>query len=156
MTTRDKLVGTFFEARAAANGAIGRLDSMPWVLRITCLASLGVGVVLLVLNVFQVGSIGINNETLSWVEVRAAGYYPFLAIFGLAMSVAGIGVWMRRGWSRWLVVLFGAFQAPIEIIYWRGHSLGGSGSPWRYGISAAVWAGFFYWYLFHKQRNYFA
>jgi hypothetical protein len=42
MTTRDKLAGTFFEARAAASGAIGRLDSMLWTLRITCLASLGV------------------------------------------------------------------------------------------------------------------
>jgi hypothetical protein len=111
MSTRDKLAGTFFEARAAANGAIGRLDSMPWVLCVTCMRT---GVV-----------------------------------------VAGIGIWMRRGWSRWLVVLFGALQAPIEIIYWRSHPLGGSGSPWRYCISAAVWAGFFYWYLFHKQKKAF-
>jgi hypothetical protein len=155
MTARDKMVGTLFEARAATNGAICRLDSMPWVLRITCLASLGVGIVILVLSIVQVGSIGINNETLTWVEVKAAGYYPFLVICGLAMAVAGIGIWMRRGWSRWLVVLCGVFQGPIEIIYWRSHSQGVAGSQWSYCISASVWAGFFYWYLFHKQKNFF-
>jgi hypothetical protein len=155
MTARDKLAGTLFQARAATNGAIGRLDSMPLVLRITCLASLGIGIVLLALSIVQVGSIGINDETLSWAEVRTAGYYPFLVICGLAMAVAGIGIWMRRGWSRWLVVLFGVFQGPIEIIYWRNHSQGGAGSPWGYCIGAAVGAGFFYWYLFHKQKNSF-
>jgi hypothetical protein len=155
MTTRDKFAGTLLEARAATNGAIGRLDSMPLVLRITCLASLGVGVVILVLSIVQVGSIGINNEKLSWVEVRAAGYYPFLVICGLAMTVAGIGIWMRRGWSRWLVVLLCVFTSPIQIIDWRSHSHGGLGSQWGYCISAAVWAGFFYWYLFHKQKKAF-
>jgi hypothetical protein len=155
MTTRDKLAGTFFEARAATNGAISRLDSMPVVLRITCLASLGTGIIILALCILQVGSIGINGETHSWVEVRAAGYYPFLVICGLAMAVAGVGIWMRRGWSRWLVVLLGVCQGPIEIIKWRNHPQGGAGSPWNYCIGAAVWAGFFYWYLFHKQKKAF-
>jgi len=155
MTTRDKFAGTLLEARAATNGAIGRLDSMPLVLRITCLASLGVGVVILVLSIVQVGSIGINNEKLSWVEVRAAGYYPFLVICGLAMVATGIGIWVRRGWSRWLVVLCGVVQGPIEIIYWRSHSQGVAESQWSYIIGASVWAGFFYWYLFHKQKSFF-
>jgi hypothetical protein len=71
------------------------------------------------------------------------------------MAVAGIGIWMRRGWSRWPVVLCGVFQGPIEIICWRSHSQGAAGSQWSYCIGAAVWAGFFYWYLFHKQKNFF-
>jgi hypothetical protein len=66
MTVRDKMVGMLFAARAATNGAIGSLDGMPWVLRITCLASLGVGIVILALSLVQVGTIGINNETLTW------------------------------------------------------------------------------------------
>jgi hypothetical protein len=155
MTTRDKLVGTLFEARAATNGVINRLDRMPLVLRVTCLATLCVGIVMLVLSIFQIGSVRINNETLSWVELRAAGYYPFLVICGLALAVAGVGIWMHRGWSRWLVVLLNVFASPIEIIYWRSHSQEGAGSPWSYSLSAAVWAGFFYWYLFHKRKNYF-
>jgi hypothetical protein len=155
MTMRDKLVGTFFEARAAMNGVVSRLDGMPWVLRITCLASLGMGIVMLVISIFQIGSIRINNETLSWGEVRAAGYNPFLVISGLAMAVAGIGIWMRRGWSRWLVVLLYVFPGPIEIIYWRNHAHGGKGLPWGYAIDAVVWAGFFYWYLFYRQKNAF-
>jgi hypothetical protein len=155
MTARDKMVRMLFEARAATNGVIGRLDGMPLVLRITCLAILGVGIAILALSIVQVGSIGINNEALTWVEVRAAGYYPFLAICGLTMAVAGIGIWMRRGWSRWLVVLCGVFQGPIEIIYWRSHSQSVAESQWSYSICASVWAGFFYWYLFHKQKSFF-
>jgi hypothetical protein len=37
--------------------------------------------------VLQIGSIRVNKESLSWVEVRAAGYYPFLVISGLVMAV---------------------------------------------------------------------
>ena len=155
MHARNKLVGTFFMARAAMNGVIKRLESMPWVLRITCPASLCTGLVLLVTSIFQIGSIRINDETLSWAEVRAAGYYPFLVTSGLAMTIAGIGVWMRRGWSRWLVVLLYVFASPIEIIYSRSHSQRGPGLPWGYSISAVVWSGFFYWYLFYKQKNAF-
>jgi len=87
MTTRDKLVVKFLGARAATNGAFGRLDSMPLVLRLTFLASLSTGVVLLAVCVLQIGSIRVNKESLSWVEVRAAGYYPFLVISGLVMAV---------------------------------------------------------------------
>jgi hypothetical protein len=72
------------------------------------------------------------------------------------MTVAEIGIWMRRGWSRWLVVLVGAFQAPSEIIYWRSHSLDGLSTPWSYCIGASQFGpGLFYWYLFHKQNNAF-
>src|ERR1700730_13187490 len=88
MTTRDKLVVKFFGARGATNGAFRRLDSMPLVLRLTFLASLSTGVVLLAVCVLQIGSIRVNKESLSWVEVRAAGYYPFLVISGLVMAVA--------------------------------------------------------------------
>jgi hypothetical protein len=102
--------------------------------------------------VLQIGSIRINKESLSWVEVRAAGYYPFLVISGLAMAVAGVGIWTRRGWSRWLVVLLYLFPAPIEILYWRSHSQSEFQFPWGYCINAAVWAGFFCWYLFYKQK----
>jgi hypothetical protein len=87
MTTRDKLVVKFLGARAATNGAFRRLDSMPLVLRLTFLASLSTGVVLLAVCVLQIGSIRVNKESLSWVEVRAAGYYPFLVISGLVMAV---------------------------------------------------------------------
>jgi hypothetical protein len=155
MTARDKLVGTFFEARAATNGVLRRLDSMPMMLRIACVASLGTGIVMLALCLLQIGSIRINNERLSWLEVRTAGYYPFLVIGGLAMVVAGVGIWMRLGWARWLVVLLYVLPTPIEIIYWRSHAQGESQFPWGYGINAAVWAGFFYWYLFHKQKKAF-
>lgn len=147
MTTGDKWMGTYFKARASINGSIRRLDGMPWVLRITCLASLCTGLVLLVISIFQIGSFRVNDEALSWEQVRAAGYYPFLVISGLAMTMSGIGIWLRRGWSRWLVVLLYVFPIPIEIIYLRSHSRS-NGLPWGYGIEAVVWAGFFYWYLF--------
>lgn len=155
MTTRDKLLGTFFETRAALNEVISQLDSMPWVLRITCLASLCMGLVLLVMSIFQIGSFRINDETLSWEQLSVAGYYPFLVVSALAMTAAGIGVWLRRGWSRWVVVLLYVIASPIEIIYWRSHTQGVPGLPWGYGISAVVSGGFFYWYLFYKQKHAF-
>src|ERR1700679_4334181 len=154
MATGEKWMGTYFKARALINGFICRLDSMPWVLRTTCLASLCTGVALSVISVFQIGSFRINSDVLSWVQIRAAGYYQFLVISGLAMTMAGIGIWMRPGWARWLVVLLYVFPIPIEIIYSRSHSRP-NGLPWGYGIEAVVWAGFFYWYLFYKQTRAF-
>jgi hypothetical protein len=152
----DKLTGRYFVATTAANGAIERLNRMPMVLRITSSASLFTGLTVLVLSIIQRGSIGILGEKLSWPQVRAAGYYPFLIIFGLAMTTAGIGIWARRGWSRWLVILAYLFLSPIEIIHWRNHSEGGTDMAWSYNIATAVsWAGFFYWYLFYKQKNAF-
>jgi hypothetical protein len=70
------------------------------------------------------------------------------------MTMAGIGIWMRRGWSRWLVVLLYVFPIPIEIIYSRNHSRP-NGLSWGYCIEAVVWAGFFCWYLFYKQKKAF-
>jgi|SRR5579859_2467925 len=45
MTTGDKWMGTYFRARASMNGFIRRLSGMPWVLHITCLASVCTGLV---------------------------------------------------------------------------------------------------------------
>jgi hypothetical protein len=128
---------------------------MPLLLRLTCLASLGAGLGMLVISLFQIGSFRIIDETLSWEQARAAGYHPSVVISGVAMTIAGIGIWIRRGWSRWLVVLLYVIASPIEIIYCRSHPQGVSGMPWGYGITAAVWAGFFYWYLYYKQKNAF-
>jgi hypothetical protein len=156
MHSLDKLTGTYFVARTAVNGAVARLDRMPMVLRITCIASLFTGLSVLVMSVIQIGFIGILGEKLSWPQVRAAGYYPFLIIFGLAMTTAGIGILARRGWSRWLVILTYLFLIPVEIIHWRNHSEGSNGLPWGYNLATAVcWAGFFYWYLFYKQKTAF-
>lgn len=155
MHAGDKLVGTIYIARTAMNRAVSRVENMPLLLRITCLASLCTGLAILVISIFQVGSFRINDETLSWGQVRAAGYYPFLVVSALSMTVAGIGIWMRRGWSRWIVVLLYVIASPVEIIYWRSHTHGVPGFPWGYGIGAVVWGGFFYWYLFYKQKNAF-
>jgi len=84
-----------------------------------------------------------------------AGYYPFIVAAALSLTVAGIGIWLRRGWSRWIVVLLYLIASPIEIIYWRSHTQGAPGLPWGYGIEGVVWGGFFYWYLFYKQKNAF-
>jgi hypothetical protein len=156
MNVRHKLVGTYFGARAAANAAITRMGRMPLVLRLICLASLGTGLGFLVVNIFQVGSIRVNGDTLSWAEARAAGYYPFFILSELFLVVAGAGLWMRRRCSRWLVILLYLVVSPIEIIYWRSHPRIGSGTPWNYCVSAVIWAGFFYWYLCHKQKAFFA
>jgi hypothetical protein len=157
MHTLGKLTGTYFVARTAVNGAIARLNRMPMVLRIICTASLFTGLTVLVMSVIQIGFIGILGEKLSWPQVRAAGYYPFLILFGLAMTTAGIGIWAQRGWSRWFVVLTYLFLIPVEIIHWRSHPEGSTGSPsWGYNIATAVcWAGIFYWYLFYKQKTAF-
>lgn len=151
----DKLLGTFFKLQATINGLVRRLDSMALLLRIMCIASLCAGLALSVMSIFQIGSLRINDETLSWQQVRVAGYYPFVIVSALAVTAAGIGIWLRRGWSRWIVVLFYVITSPIEIIYWRSHTHGVHELPWSYGITAIASGGFFYWYLFYKQRDAF-
>jgi hypothetical protein len=55
-----------------------------------------------------------------------------------------------------VVILLYLVVSPVEIIYWRSHPRVGSGTPWNYCISTVIWAGFFYWYLCHKQKAFFA
>ncbi|HVB56539.1 MAG TPA: hypothetical protein VNE63_08930 [Candidatus Acidoferrales bacterium] len=155
MRTVDKLVGMLVMARAAVNGVIARFEAMPLVMRLVCLASLCAGFMLLVISLLQVGSIRIFDETLSWSQVRAAGYYPFLVGSGLAMVVTGVGIWKLWKWSRWLVVLGYLIPLPIPLIYLRSHPQTGTDVMFTYAISAVVWAGFFYWYLFFKQKSTF-
>jgi cytochrome b561 len=128
---------------------------MPWLLQTTCVASMCVGSGILALCILQIGTFQINGETLSWGQIRAAGYYPFLVIDALAMMIAGFGIWMRRGWSRWLIVLFYVFASPIEIIYSRSHEQEVHRMLWGGVIIAVAHAGFFYWYLFYKQKKAF-
>jgi hypothetical protein len=155
MATRDKLVGAYFEARAATKGVIRRFDSMPWLLRLLCIGSLGAGLAMLVICTFQVGTFGVHGEQLSWARIRAAGYYPFLVISALAMALAGLGIWLRRSWARWFVVSLPLIESPIEIIYRRSHLHADLGFPWGACIGAVVWAAFFYWYLFYNQKKAF-
>ncbi len=71
------------------------------------------------------------------------------------MVVTGVGIWQRWKWSRWLVVLFYLIPLPIPVIYLRSHPQAVTDVIFSYGISAVMWAGFFYWYLFYKQKNAF-
>jgi hypothetical protein len=49
-----------------------------------------------VICILQIGTFGINDERLSWAQITAAGYYPLLVIVAVAMTIAGLGIWMRR------------------------------------------------------------
>ncbi len=155
MRTVDKLLGMLIMARTVVNGVITRFEAMPLIMRLVCLASLCTGFMLLVISVFQVGSIRIFDETLSWSQVRAAGYYPFLVGSGLAMVVNGVVIWKLWKCSRWRVVLGYLIPLPIPLIYLHSHPQTGTDIMFTYGISAVVWAGFFYWYLFYKQKSAF-
>jgi hypothetical protein len=155
MTTGTKLLKRYLATRAAINDVVGRLRGMPWILRTTCLASLGVGLALLVMSIFQIGSVRIDDEALSWGQIRGEGYYSFLIVSALLLTAAGVGIWLHRGWSRWIVVLLYLITSPIEIISRWHHTRGTPGLPWDYGIEAVVWGGFFYWYLFYKQTKFF-
>jgi uncharacterized membrane protein (DUF2068 family) len=155
MRNVGKLVGILVMARAAVNDVITRFEAMPLIMRLVCLASLCAGFMLLVISVFQIGSMRIFDETLSWSQVRTAGYYPFLVGNGLAMVVTGVGIWKLWKWSRWLVVFGYLIPLPIPLIYLRSHPQSGTDVIFTYGISAVVWAGFFYWYLFYKQKSAF-
>jgi len=151
MTTGDKWIGTYLRARASIRFHPPiRRHALGVAHHVSCKSVHGTRIV--GDQHFSDGSFRANDEVLSWGQVRAAGYYRFLVISGLAMTIAGIGIWIRRGWSRWLVVLLYAFPIPIAIIYSRSH-LRANGLPWSYGIEAVLWAGFFYWYLFYKQRK---
>src|SRR5271169_4756813 len=115
MSTPDKWLGKYSATRSSINRARNRLAEMPGLLQTICVANMCIGIGFLSLCILQIGTFQINDETLSWEQLRAAGYYPFLIIDSLAMIVAGFGIWMRRGWSRWLVVLIYVITSPIEI-----------------------------------------
>lgn len=150
-------VGVFFLFRTRVNAIIRTLEAMPTILRITCLASFLMGIVILVSTIPRIGRIQINGEALSAAELWSRGYGPFLVICGTAMALAGVGIFRRRGWSRWIVIFLYVIFSPIEIIYLRSHPQPMSDLVWVSNLAPGViWAAFFHWYLFYKQKKAFA
>lgn len=156
MSYREKLVGTFCAVRNTMNGAVETVEAMPRILRLTCLANLFVGFFIFAQSVLQFGSVRIFGERLTWDQLRSEGYRPFFVICGIAMIAAGLGMMLRRGWSRWLVVFLYVFFSPIQIIYVHHHPQSPWITKWEFLAEGTIWAGFFYWYLFHKTSNSFA
>lgn len=132
------------------------LTAMPLILRLTVVAIFGTGAALLVAAVFRVGTFQIYDETLSGAQLWSEGYGSFFVIAGLIMVSAGVGTFKGRGWSRWLVVFLSLAMSPIPLIYSRHHSPQTAQLAWTFIVPAFIWAVFFYWYLFHKQKEHFA
>jgi hypothetical protein len=136
------------------NRIIRDLEKMPLVLRLACISSFLMGVVVVPTTLLPVGGMRIIDETLSTAELWDKSYAPFLLIMGIAMILAGIGIFRGWGWSRWIVVLLYVFTAPVEYIYSRHHPNTAMFSTTNL-IPGVIWAAFFYWYLFHKQKKAF-
>ena len=132
------------------------LMAMPVILRLTILASFGTGAALLVTTLFKIGTFQIYDETLTGDQLWSEGYGPFFVIAGLILMSAGLGTFKGRGWARWLVVFLSFAMSPIPLIYSRHHSMQAAHLVWAFVVPGFVWAAFFYWYLFHKQKEHFA
>jgi hypothetical protein len=132
------------------------LTAMPLILRLTVLATVCTGAALLVVTAFRIGSFRIYDERLSGQELWSEGYGPFFLIIALLMLTAGLGMLKGRRWSRWLLLFLYVPCSPVLLIYSRHRSREDAHLTWGFAISALLWAAFYYWYLFHKQKQFFA
>lgn len=132
------------------------LTAMPVILRLTVLATFCTGAAVLIATLFRVGTFQIYDETLSGEQLWSEGYGPFFVIITLIMIVAGLGILKGRGWARWLVLLIYVAASPVLFIYSRHHPSQNWYLVWSFVVPAFLWAAFFYWYLFHKQKAFFA
>jgi hypothetical protein len=131
------------------------LAALPLILRLLVIASFCTGAAVLVATLFRVGTFQIYDETLSGEQLWSAGYGPFFVLIALIMIAAGLGLFKGRGWSRWLVLSLYVAVAPILLIYSRHHPSQDEYLVWSFVVPASLWATFFYWYLFHKQKEFF-
>jgi hypothetical protein len=132
------------------------LAAMPRILRLIVLASFFTGTAVLIATVFRVGTFRIYDETLSGEQLWSEGYGPFFVIIALIMIAAGVGILKGRRWARWLVLLIYVAASPVLFIYSRHHPSQNGYLLWIFVVPAFLWAAFFYWYLFHKQKDFFA
>jgi hypothetical protein len=131
------------------------LAAMPLILRLLVIASFCTGAAVLVATLFKVGTFQIYDETMSGEQLWSDGDGPFFVINALIMLAAGLGIFKRRVWSRWLVLLLYVAAAPILLIYSRHHPSQNGYLVWSFIVPGFVWAAFFYWYLFHKHKEFF-
>jgi hypothetical protein len=132
------------------------LSAMPLILKLTVMATFCTGAAVLVVTVFRFGTFQIYDETLSGEQLWAEGYGPFFVIIALIMLASGLGMFKGRRWSRWFVLFIYVAASPVPLIYSRHHPSQDAFLLWSFVASGSVWAAFFYWYLFHKQKEFFA
>lgn len=63
-------------------------------------------------------------------RAEAGSYVPFVLWFnflaGFAYIVAGLGLWMRRGWAMWLAIVIAAATAGVFVTFGVHVALGGA------------------------------
>jgi hypothetical protein len=135
--------------------ACERFQAMPWLLRIACLASLLLGVFMALSACLPFATFEIFDEQVTGRQLWAFGYGPFVLLSGFALLAAGVGLLQGRGWSRWIIVFIHAFLIPFAVIYWlrRRENLGIL--LFETFVLGGLWAWFFFWYLFRRQRSLF-
>jgi len=137
------------------NDVFNRLRYMPTILRTLCMASLGLGVIMPVLACFPSSHFQIFDDDLTGRELWTQGYGPFFVISGGELLLQGIGLYRGISWSRWLVVFQYLFVVPLVAIYLFHHDTDQRFLVMQTLGGGVVWAAFFYWYLFRKQKNQF-
>jgi uncharacterized membrane protein (DUF2068 family) len=88
-------------------------------------------------------------------QLWSQGYAPFAVIVGGALLLQGVGLIRGASWSRWLVVLQYVFFIPLVAVYMIHHDGDHRSLVIQTFFTGVVWAAFFYWYLFKKQKSQF-
>jgi len=95
------------------------LGTVPFVLRIAAIASLVLGVVLVLSPLLPGMSFNVDGTLLDRVqmwETRVA--YAMLAV-GPLMIACGVGIFLRRRWSRFILLIMPVLQLlPFQIVHW--------------------------------------
>ena len=133
-----------------------RVRTMPWVLKITSLASVCLGILMPLFACLPSAPFEIFDEQVTVRELWVYGYGPFVVLWGLALLAAGFGLLRGIGWSRWIIVFHHAFLIPLATIYWlrRRENLGIL--VFETFVLGSIWGVFFFWYLFRRHKDLFS
>jgi hypothetical protein len=97
-------------------------------------------------------SFTIFDQRLTGRDLWSYGYAPFLLLMALAFLVAAVGLFRGWGWSRWIIVLLYSSMIPFIFIFGRQHPDEMGGMIVQTVIMGGIWAGFWYWYLFRREK----
>ena len=124
-------------------------QEMPWLLRLLSVVCLIFGAFAVAVIVpFPKGSYWLNGKTVTYEQFKASGGVLFFFINSIPTLIAGIGLILRKTWSRLIILLLLPMQIAVAFVLGLENWAGVKGGL----IGVLIITPLLFWYLFSKRR----
>jgi hypothetical protein len=132
---------------------IAELGDVPWLLRITALASIALGIIFPAITLIPGADFNLAGSVMSHGEIWASGVAVAIMVVAPLMLAIGFGILLHRRWVRVPLILLPILQyLPFQAAHWLFGAPNPTPSIPQYVIFCVAWAAIASIYLFASSR----